>query len=63
MHVARLAEKLILEVVIFEIGDGVAHIVLTGEEGLFPHDLVAAANARSAHDVGRGIAKQKLRPE
>ena len=45
VHVARPPETFIFEMVRFEIGDGMAHIVFAAREGLFPdgctppHDL------------------------
>ncbi len=42
MDVARLAEDSIFEVMMFEICDGVGHVVFTGQEWLFPNGLVFA---------------------
>ena len=57
MHVdiAWVAEQVVFEVVIFQIGDGVAHIVFARQEGLFPQHLAVAVDARHALDMGRQI--------
>ena len=61
MDVAGPAEQLIFEMVRLEIGDGVRHVLLARQEGLVPEQLVAAADARGAVDVGGQIADQQFR--
>ena len=63
MHVARLAERRIFEVMVFEIGDGVRHVRFARQERLFPQRLAVAHDARGAADVGRQVADQNLRSE
>src|SRR5690606_14828105 len=42
MNVARTAEQLIFEMVMFQIGDGVRHVRFARQERLFKNDLIAA---------------------
>ena len=48
MDIARLTEQGIFEVVILKVGEGMGHVVLTRQEGLFPNDFVAARNTGRA---------------
>ncbi|QTK80756.1 hypothetical protein AT6N2_C3281 [Agrobacterium tumefaciens] len=56
MHIARRTEQAVFEVVIFEVREGVGHVVLTRNERLFEDDLVAATNARGTTNIGRRCA-------
>ncbi len=63
VQIAGLAEERVLEVVVLEVGDGVAHVGLAGEEGLFPDRLAVAADAARALDVVGQGADQDFRAE
>ena len=63
VEIARTAEAVILEMMIFEIGQRVAHVGLAGEERLLPDHLAFAANAAHAFDAGRRIAHEHLRAD
>ncbi len=63
MHIARLTEQIILEVVMFQVGEGMGHVVLARNERLFPHDFVTAPYARRAAHVLRQFASQDFDAE
>ncbi len=63
VEIARPAVLRILEVVVFQVGDAVAHIGLAGAEGLFPDHVIAPPQPRRAPDILRRFAEQQLRPE
>lgn len=47
------AEQAVFEVVIFEVREGVGHVVLTRNKRLFENDLVATTDARGAANIRR----------
>ncbi|VXB96765.1 hypothetical protein PSEUDO8O_20332 [Pseudomonas sp. 8O] len=63
MHIAGTQELAILEVVVLEVLQAVAHVVLTGEELLLPQHLVAPTNTADAGQVTRQLADQHFRAE
>ena len=59
MHVTGHAVLPVLEVVVFEVGEGVAHVRFAGEEGLLPEHRAVAADAARAFQVrGQGAGVQ-----
>src|SRR5687768_16606399 len=60
MHVARLPEHRIFEMVMLEIGNRMRHVRLSGQERLLPQDRTVAQDARRALDVERQVADQNL---
>src|SRR5260370_41188020 len=65
MHVdiAGAAEQAVFEMMRLEIGDRMRHVLLARDERLLPQDVLAAADARDALDVGGPIADEQRRPE
>ncbi len=63
VHVAGHQELVVLEVVELDVVDRVGHVLLSGEEGLFPSLAALAHDARQARDARRQRAKQELRTE
>ena len=51
VHVAGHAMLLVLEVVVFEVGERVAHVRLAREEGFLPQHRAVAADAAHAFQV------------
>ena len=51
MHVARHAMLFVLEVVVLEIGEGVAHVRLAGEKWLLPQHGAVTADAAHAFEM------------
>ena len=56
VHVARNPVLPVLEVVVLEIGETVAHVAFTRQEGLLPQHLAVAADAAGAFEVRRQLA-------
>ncbi len=50
VQVARPPEAVVLEMMVFEVGDGVAHVGLARQEGLLPDHLAATDDAAHALD-------------
>lgn len=63
MQIARPTEAVILEVVIFEVGQSMAHIGFACQEGLLPDRFALAQDAAHALDRGGDLADKHLRPD
>src|SRR5690606_19312947 len=61
MHVSRPAKSDIFEMMMLQIGDGVAHIRLAREEFLPPYRLPVPQDLRSARDMRRKFPDQQFR--
>jgi len=56
VEITRTAEAIVLEVMIFEVGQRVAHVGLAGQEGLLPDRLTLSHDAAHALDRVRDLA-------
>src|SRR5689334_24658128 len=63
MHIAWLAEQVIFEMVMLEIGKGVRHVGFAREERLLPDHLALTLDARHAPYVGGRRSYADLRAE
>lgn len=61
VHIARATVRGVLEVVVFQVGQRVAHIVLASDERFFPQHLLATDDAAAAAQVARQLAAAQLR--
>ncbi len=64
MHVdvARTEELRVLEMVVLEVLQAVAHVVLAGKERLLPEHFAVAQDPALALQVARQFADPQLRP-
>ena len=61
VDIARPPKQCIFEMMRLEIGDRMSHVLLAGQERLFPDHFLPPPDARYALDVGRQIANQQFR--
>ncbi|OJH16951.1 hypothetical protein BLX88_20975, partial [Bacillus obstructivus] len=63
MDIAGLAENRIFEMMMFEIGNGVGHVVFTRQERFFPDRFALAQDTRTAANIGRQIPDDQFRSQ
>ena len=62
VQVSWAAELLVLEVMMFHIGDEVTHIVFAGDKRFLPQHFAITVNSRGAMHIFGQVADQQLRP-
>jgi hypothetical protein len=63
VEITRDAELLVLEVMMLEVSNKMAHVVLAANEFFLPKDLAVTPNPRHTLDITGKVTDQQLRSE